>query len=354
MEDNEITSIAEIREKLAEEVPQPEPDPVEKVEEPAKEEPKTEDKASEETVKTEDKKEEADQKVEELVEKTAETKTFQPDFKFKVGGKEHEIPEKFRALATDEASQKELKELFEKAYGLDYAKPYHQKTRETLEMYEKEVIPAFKEQNQIIDELSKYIEKKDFDSYFERLGIPEKHIQEWMLLKLNLTPEQKALYNQNRELQKQLYQRETENQSLTQSADAAKRETQQEQERQILNQLDFTIKNGEYKEQVAQYEKNHGEGSFLNKVIQTAAFIEQTEKKNLSIEEAIKRTMEFIPAPVIANQVAPNNQVGGVTFPKEKPVLPQLAAKPQSPTAKQITSIKELRAKAANYSASAE
>ncbi len=356
--ENEITSIDDIREKLAVEVPQPEPEvksEPEKVEEPAVEE-KPAEVVEEKAELTEEEKladEEAAKKasaVQDEALKEAGFKVEESVFKFKVGGKEYEIPEKFRAIATDEESLKELKDVFEKAYGLDYAKPYHQKTREKLESYEKEVIPAFKEQNQIIDELAGYVKRKDYDSYFERLGIPEKDVQAWMLTKLNLTPEQKFLYNQNRELQKQLYQRETENQSLSQTAEAAKRETQTEQERQILNELDFTLGKGEYKDRVSAYESQHGQGSFKDKVIQVAAFIEQTEKKSLSIEEATKRTLEFIP-PAIANTVAPNKQVGGVAFPKEKPVLPQIAAKAQSPAAKQVTSIKEIRERAAKMGA---
>ena len=346
---DEVESIQEIREKLGEEIPQPEPDKVESPKEEVKEEVKVE-----EPTKTEEKVEEKPEIAAKSEESTPETPSFTADFKFKVGGKDFEIPEKFRGLITDEATQKEVKEIFEKAYGLDYAKSYHEQTKEKLKTYESEVIPAFKEQNTIINELAGYIQKKDFDSYFERLGIPEKEIQEWMLMKLNLTPEQKALYNHNRELQKQLYQRETENQTLTQSADAAKREAQQEQERQILNQLDFTLGKSEYKDAVQAYESKHGAGSFKNKVIQYAAYVEATEKKSPSIEEAVKGVMEFIPSPVIANQVAPNAQVGGVVIPKDKPVLPQVAAKAQSPAVKQITSIKELRAKAANYGASAE
>lgn len=272
-----------------------------------------------------------------------EKPAFQPEFKFKAGGKEFEIPEKFRALITDATSQKEVVEIMEKAYGLDDLKPRHIKQKEQLEYLTKDVLPSYQKQDKLINELAKLHDTHDFDSLFERLGTNEQKLQEWMYKKLSLTPEQKELYNQNRELQKQLYERETENQTLSQTAEAAKREIEQEQEQKILATLDYTVNNGESKDVAKAFDAMNGEGAFKNKVIQYAAFIEQTEKKNLSIEDAIKGFIKFSNfQPATAQPV----QSGSQAAPKEKPTLPVTAAKSYSPSSQSVTSIKQLRAKA--------
>lgn len=343
--DTEVSSIADIREKIeAAEVNSPESTP-----EPA-------EKASE----TQEKPAESGEKAPEIAEKEAEKpasaeviatpkNTFQPDFKVRVGGKDHDIPERFRGLITDETSQKEIKELFEKALGLDDAKPRHQKMKERVEHYEKEVIPSFTKQNEIIKELAMYVDKNDFTSYFDRLGVPVQKIQQWMLQELSLTPDQKAIYNQNRELQKQMYQRETENLGLKQTADAAKQEIVEAQRNQMLSALDFTLTNkSEYKETVKAFDMQNGAGSFKDQVIKYAQFVYNTEGKDLSIDDSVQGYIKFRSlSPAMANQASQS----GVVNPKDKPVLPVTNAKPVSPVAKQISSINQIREKAKNFHA---
>jgi hypothetical protein len=329
------SSIAELREKVEGVIASPFED--------AAVEPKSE-KAGKEAVKPEEKiiPLEAVGKPQESA-PVEEKPSFMADFKFKAGGKEFEIPEKFRALITDEASQKEVVEIMEKAYGLDDLKPRHLKQKEQLEYLSKEVIPQYQKQDKLINELAKLHDTGDFESFFERLGTDEKKLQEWMYNKLTLTPDQKALHNEKRELQKQLYERETENQALSQTAEAAKREIQQAQEQKTLEALDFTVKNSEHKDVAISFDEMNGEGSFKNKVIQYAAFVEQTEGKVLTPQEAVAGFTKFANiTPAMAKPV----QSGSQAAPKEKPTLPVTTAKAYSPTGKQVTSIKELRAKA--------
>lgn len=274
---------------------------------------------------------------------SATPEAFKPEYKFKAGGKEYEIPEEYRGLIKDKESQGKVKEFFEKAYGLDDLKPRHAKVKEEVEYYRKEVVPQFTKQNEIIKELANYWQKGDFDSYLDKLGDPqaEARLMEWMYKKLSLTPDQKQLYNQNRELQKQLYQTQSEKQSLAQTAEARQREIQQVQEQKILEQLDFTIGKNEFKNISSSYDAQYGEGSFKNKVIQYAQYIQATENKILSPEEAVQGVTQFIKPPAMANRSG-SSQVA----PKEKPVFPQVSGSAQSPVAKQITSIKQLRQKA--------
>lgn len=271
---------------------------------------------------------------------------FVPDFKFKAWGKDLEVPENLRPLFTDEKTQTELKSILAKSYGLDTLLPKYDEVKEKITNYEQNIIPQYKKQDQIISELASYVEKRDFDSYFERLGIKEKDLQEWMYKKLSLTPEQQALYNENRELQKQLYKQTTTNQELAQTAEATKQEFEKEQEQKILNALDYVVTNGAVKDVAKSFDSTNGAGAFKNSVIKFAAFKQQTEGKNLSVEEAIEEFTKFANLkPTTASQA-----VGGqVSLPKEKPTLPVTNAKAYSPSNQQITSIKQIRQKANAY-----
>lgn len=340
MEEKEVSSIAELREKLSEEIPQVEKDPA-----PPKEiEAKTEEKVEEIKAESSDDKAVPEDKGADV--KDAAAPAFTPDFKFRVFDKDHEIPEKFRALIKDEASQKEVKEIFEKAFGLEAQKPKYESAKQKIEEYETKVIPAFQEQNKIINELAHYVKVGDWDSYFQVLGIDKKNIQEWMYRDLTLSPEQKALYDKSRELQKQLLQFETENRELKGTVDASQRETQQRAEQQILLELDFTLEKGDYKDAVQAYDAINGKDAFKSKVIQFAAFKYQTEGKNLGVEDAVKEWLSF-QRPTTASTGTTTNNNGVVRAnPQSKPVLPQVGAKPMSPSTKPITSIKQLREKA--------
>lgn len=54
--------------------------------------------------------------------KPGETPAFSPNFKLKVMEQEREIPELLRPLIKDAESEKAVRELVEKAYGLEYVK----------------------------------------------------------------------------------------------------------------------------------------------------------------------------------------------------------------------------------------
>ena len=110
-----------------------------------------------------------------------ETPKFTPSFKYVAYDKEYEIPEMYRGLIKDEATQKEVAALFSKAQGIDMFMPKHQKLKEeygtfkkTYEEESKQLAPVVNTYNSAI----KYLEKGDFDSLFELLGLEEKPLQQ--------------------------------------------------------------------------------------------------------------------------------------------------------------------------------
>lgn len=269
---------------------------------------------------------------------------FKPNYEIKVYGKKAgEIPEKFRGLITDATSEKEVRDIFEKAYALDEYKPKQEQMRQKVEHYEQKVLPAYQQQDQIINECLHHVKHGDFDSYFETLGIPVDNVLRWVEKKLSFTPEQAALYNQNRELQKNIYRQGIENSQLKTTSEQSISEAQQRQADLHLQELSYTLAKGEYAPRVTAYDAKHGENSFRNMVIKHGDYVHKVEGRNLSFEEAAKEVLDRV-APASAPQTLSPTQK--TVAPKDKPVLPVVSPRPVSPTVKQPKSIADIRRKA--------
>lgn len=289
----------------------------------------------------EDVKNKVSEEVQEESVETAQPEEYVPNYKFNVASKEYEIPEKFRALMKSKEDEAELKDLFTKAQGLDYIKNREATIKQENEYFKTKVIPEYQKQDAIINELSEYVKRDDFDSYFERLGIDPKRLEQWMYKRLSLTPEQRDLYNQTRELQKQAYQAQMETEHWKGQAQTISQAQEEQHLKNVLQQLDFTLNKSENKGMVDSFDAINGAGSFQRKVIEYAAFLRQTQGVDLTPEQAVEKYKEL--AYPKGSGVVSKVQAG---VPKDKPVLPMIKSKPHSPTAKQITSIQQIREKA--------
>lgn len=111
---------------------------------------------------------------------------YTPNYKFKVYDEEKEIPESFRALVKDTATEKEVRELFEKAHGLDGLKPTHQKVVKERD----ELTTRFKEtEGQLhgtVENLKKihHYSQNDLDTFFKIYKIPEEKLFQYVSSKL--------------------------------------------------------------------------------------------------------------------------------------------------------------------------
>lgn len=277
---------------------------------------------------------------------------FTPNFKVKAYDKEFEIPEAFRALVKDAETEKQVREIFEKAYGLDGMKERYHRTKEDFTKAQ-EVLTAYTEQDKVIDFLSKCVSQKDFDSYFETLGIPEKDLQEWMYKKLqiaDLPAEQKALYNRERELQKRTYELEAENQKFKSAQVSSEDRFLSDEGARRTQELNNMISQKSEVQQVAQaFDARKGNGAFFNLVKEIGLTEFQTKGKDLTVAEAVEKVIDLLgPANVQAARAA------SVVEAKAKPVLPIVEGKQVSPTAKKPNSIADLRKMSEALNASAD
>jgi len=268
---------------------------------------------------------------------------YAPNFIFKAHGKENELPEMFRGLVKDADSEKQVKEIFEKAYGMENMREKNVKASEQINYYEKELVPPLMKQHEMLQEITGFIGKKDFDSVFDLAGIDLRDLQEWMYKKLSindLPPEQQSIYNQNRELQKQQYEYEKKVRSYEQQNENASQEQHRQQLNSLSDSLNFELSQPQIQSVVKNYDQERGQGAFQTKVIKYAAFVSQTEGRELSPKEAIHEFLKEYPQ---TNTLSSKTNSGSGNL-KDKPILPNPEAKPLSPVGQKPNSIKELKA----------
>jgi len=269
---------------------------------------------------------------------------YTPDFKYKAGGKEMEIPEKFRALITDKESEEEVKKLFGQAATLDEFKG----TTTTLKKNLAESNHALGQYQSGIAELRKLVQKGDFDTWFKKINIPEEKIFQWVLDKVQynqLPPEQKAQLDRQRELQRQAEM------AQEQVSQVSNREMQLATQMKGM-QLDQTLGKADVKAMSDSFDSRVGRpGAFRDAIIEhgKSVWALSNGTVDLSPEEAVADFVKKYGNP--SSFATPNPAAGAATpsanaTPPVK-VIPNVAGRSASVVQKQkpksIDDLKRLR-----------
>lgn len=298
------------------------------------------------------KKEAADAKVVTPGEKAPEAGAFTPNYKFKVLDKEHEIPKEFQALVKDAKTEKMVKEIFEKSYGLDSVKEKAVQVRterDTLAKENREI------QAGIASARASYLGAVQsgnwlkLDDFFAKLHIPQEHVLQYALAKVNLTnlPEdqQKVIVGQ------------LEADRRAEFADQQAREAQGQVQStgQQLKQLqfDFTMAKPETKSFAEQFDAQVGKpGAFAQRVIDTAQLEWHTRKVDLTPEQAVQKVIADFglkpgapaapaaaAAPAAPAPGAPEKRV----IQRQAPTIPNVQGRSSSPLSTKPKSIEDLK-----------
>lgn len=261
-----------------------------------------------------------------------------PNWKFKAAGKEHEIPEFLRSVVKDADTEKQLKELHEKAYGLDLVKNNYQATQAQLQQFQKTVLPEYKNLKKTVDSVVMYRNNGDLDSVFESIGIPPNVVAQWMYKRLQLqelSPEQRSVYENEQNLRKQNYALQERVQNLSQGHEQNQLQTRAMELQSALAKPEAVAVAESYNSRMAQPD------AFWNFVCQQADFMERTSGQRVSAEQAIQQSIKIlgtsiVPGPAQAGNAAPANP--------NPPVIPNIAgARNTSPIKKMARSTDDLR-----------
>lgn len=267
---------------------------------------------------------------------------FTPNFKFKVMDKEHEIPEFLRGAIKDADTEKQLRELHEKAFGLDVVKPKYQSLKG---QYDK--IMADKEsQDRSITILGKMIQNNDLDSFFKALKISEDQVLQYALERVRyreMPIEQRMQFDAQANERQRLMQLEMQNQQLQEQY-----MNESVQARTI--QLDMGLANPLVKQAVDAFDAAVGKpGAFRAEVIKRGQYANFTTGADIPVDQAISEVMQivgpFVKAQAPASAVAPGAApAAGATPPTQQPpVIPNVSGRATSPAKRVAKSVDDLR-----------
>lgn len=242
-----------------------------------------------------------------------QTPAFAPNFKFKVMDKEHEIPAYLQSVIKDADSEKQVKELMEKAYGLDFVKPKLQETREQFQQVRGEHMALLGQ----VDEVRQMYQRGDLGGMFDRLKIPHEKVLQWVVDQINynqLPPEQKQVLDARKT---------AEDRAVAAERQASSFQTQHEQilTSQVQMALESSLARPEVKTVAEAFDTRMGkQGAFMDEVKRRGDYAWRTKGELVPPDQLVQELVGLI----------------GAQAPQQQPVAPaQPASAPQAPAAPQ-------------------
>lgn len=256
-----------------------------------------------------------------------EPKPYAPNFKYKVLDEEREISHPlFKQLVKDAETEKQVREIFEKADGLDIYKTKYS----NLDSEYKNTVAELQNIQEAIDQARQYWQA-DKEKFFESLGIDVKDVYKWVA--------EKVKYMELPQEQKELYDRERESRLRAAELERTNARYEQMRQQQMLQARSFELDQGIESPQVAPvakaYDAIYGPGAFRQEVIRQGVLEFQLRGQDVPVSEALAAV--YTKAKVLADRAA---QTGA---PKESPkVIPTVRSGTASPAKKKITSLADL------------
>lgn len=271
---------------------------------------------------------------------TVAAPAWTPNFKVKSYDKEYEIDEMFRPLIKDGESEKKVRAIFEKAYGLDGMKPLYAKTKEEVERLRPVATEHTALQTQL-NRLSEMYNTGDHENFFKAIGVKDQDLFNYVHKRLeymDLTPDKRAEYDRSVASRGEKYELAHQYQGLEQQL--------HEMQTQIRGQeLRSTLTQPEVKSVAEKFDAALGQGAFVQEVINQGLFVHRTTGKDISAEEAVQLVLKKT-KPFLGATSAPA-QATHVVQQQKPAVLPNIAGSSNSPVKQKPRTTDDLRRLAA-------
>lgn len=273
--------------------------------------------------------------------------TFTPNYKFKVHDEEKEIDEMYRGLIKDQETEKKIRELHEKAYGLDVQKPKYEKMKGEFQ----EVSTKYGNIDKSLKQLSAYVQNGDLGSFFQATQIPKQMIFEYVKKELELmeaSPEQRAEVERVQAERRRLYSLEQENSDLK-----TRFETESQSAR--VMELSTALASPVVSSVATSFDAKMGSGAFKMEVIKHGLAVSQTTGETISVQQAVQETVEkwksFFGEMPQASAAQGGSMETASQAQAPKPTLPNVSGRSASPLKAGPRSIDDLKKIAAAKSA---
>lgn len=271
--------------------------------------------------------------------------SYQPNYKFKITNaqqmeEEKEFDEFLRASIKDEKQEKTLRELYEKAHGIDFVKT----DRDSAKKRAQEAESKYNEfHSQVSDIVS--LRDKDFWGFCEAVGLTKEQVAQKVLdevKRLELPEDQKRMYDEfdktrRRELQ------------LEKQLQEEQRRSQESAIQARTHELDTVLQRPEISAYAKAYDTARKKsGAFREAVIRHGIAEWNVNQRDIASEQAVFDVMSILGEAYRGNGTAmPTTPTLPNAEDKPLPVIPRVSGKAVSPTGKAPRSIEDLKKMAA-------
>jgi len=256
---------------------------------------------------------------------------YTPKLKYKVLDQEKDFPDWAKGIVKNPELEKTIRDMLERAEGLDHVKT----RRDSLETENKQMREHWAPVIQNVQAVGEMLKKKDYDSFFEAVGIPEIELFKYVNQRLQLRedPQARRAYEQERQLK--------EYEARTQSAESMV--TEMAVQRRSW-ELDMEMMKPEVSSAIQSFEQRVGRpGAFKTEVIRRGQAY-AAAGQDIPASQAVQEVLQLIgwqgtqsPAPTAMQpQAAPQAS-------EPKATLPNIRGKGTSPTKVIPKSVDELR-----------
>lgn len=269
----------------------------------------------------------------------SELPAFTPNFKFKVDEEEKEIDELFRGIIKDADTEKKVRELHEKALGLDLHKTRHEKLKTQFQ----EVNSKYTNIDKSLKQLSRFVQNGDLGSFFDAINIPEHMVFQFVkqkLTQMEAPPEQRAEMQRAESERRQFIQLQQENEELQQRFS-----TETTQARGL--ELDTALASPVVTTIASQMDAKLGKGAFKREVINRGIVAYQTTGVEIPVHQAVQEAVAYWSPMFGQSPQAPPAPAAIQAAPQEPaqppPTMPNVSGRATSPIKTGPRSIADLK-----------
>jgi hypothetical protein len=273
---------------------------------------------------------------------------YTPNYKYKVMDKELEFDDFVRGAIKSQDHEKKLRELYEKASGIEEIKKAREAVRSEFGQYKQQWEPWQQKINQATNHFQRAaqaLQKKDatgltfhFGNVLNELGIPKEMVQNWVFNELqreDASPELKQQYNRQQELE---YHNLTMQEQLSQF-----QRQQEDTQRELVNfKYNQAISKSEIAPMVEAFnQRMNNPQAFQMEVAKRGLYARDYEKRNMTMEEAVQDVIKA--HGLQANPQVTVTQNSSNVVPHQPPTIPSVKGSSGSPAAKVPQSLDDLR-----------
>jgi hypothetical protein len=252
---------------------------------------------------------------------SAPEEAYQPTYKFKSLGEEREFDDWMKGAIKSQEHEKAARELYEKAYGLDHYKEKYSKKEESY----KQLASDHEKVTQFLDQIT-FLRDNAPDKFFEVMGMnPIDYLQKKLSYE-QMSPEQRAVYDENKIAKIEQYKR-------NQEIDTYKQVYMQQVATNMNMTLDTLLSQPKYQQVTTMIP------DFREQVLEYGKSRYSPEKGDIAPQEAIEAVYNRYAKFIASNGAAP---LVNVATPDSKPVIPKVKGS-SGPVSKQIQSVDDIK-----------